>query len=196
MKARRQIASDMQDIKARVIDIAHRRPRHFKKYLKEVRALGIGVLALMDQGRVDQWELVNRSFRAEVEGSDMNKIFFPEDHLIEWMSSIWSWIVEGFVEVKEGKTLEEVAEAYLFELLNSSIQVEEKRTDGIIKRCRVTLEEGTLPHLETLNIYGCNLEELPSGIKHQSNLYYLDLCNMSDILISKLNRNVQGEEYL
>ncbi|CAL5321419.1 unnamed protein product [Camellia sinensis] len=117
-----------------------------------------GVLASKDQGRVDEWELVNRSLGAEVEGSDMKKILllsyndlpyylkscllylssFPEDHLIEWMSSIRLWIAEGFVEVKEfGKTLEEVAEAYLYELLNRNlIQVAGRKYERI-KSCRI-----------------------------------------------------------
>ncbi|CAL5436122.1 unnamed protein product [Camellia sinensis] len=118
-----------------------------------------GVLASKDQERVDEWELVNRSLGAEVEGSDMKKILFlsyndlpyylkscllylsnfPEDHLIDWMSTIRLWIAEGFVEVKEfGKTLEEDAEAYLFELLNRSlIQVAMRRDDGRIGKCRI-----------------------------------------------------------
>ncbi|KAL7202594.1 hypothetical protein ACSBR1_034124 [Camellia fascicularis] len=64
---------------------------------------------------------------------------FPEDHLIDWMSTIRLWITEGFVEVKEfRKTLEEVAEAYLYELLNRSlIQVTTRRQDRRIKNCRI-----------------------------------------------------------
>ncbi|CAL5359435.1 unnamed protein product [Camellia sinensis] len=116
-----------------------------------------GVLASKDQGRVDEWELVNRNLGAEVEGSDMKKILllsyndlpyylkscllylsiFPKDHLIEWMSSIRLWIAEGFVEVQEGKTLEEVAEGYLYELLNRNlIQVAKIKYDRI-KCCRI-----------------------------------------------------------
>ncbi|KAL7188014.1 hypothetical protein ACSBR1_037954 [Camellia fascicularis] len=140
MKARRQIASDIQDIKARVIHIAERRQRC--EGLPLAIVVISGVLASKDQGRVDEWELVNRSLGAEVEGSDMKKILllsyndlpyylkscllylssFPEDHLIDWMSSIQLWIAEGFVEVKEfGKTLEEVAEAYLYQFLDRSL---------------------------------------------------------------------------
>ncbi|KAL7166628.1 hypothetical protein ACSBR2_037321 [Camellia fascicularis] len=79
------------------------------------------VLVSKDQGRVDEWELVNRSLGGEVKGSDIKRILllsyndlpyylkpcllylssFPEDHLIDWMSTIRLWIAEGFVEVKE-----------------------------------------------------------------------------------------------
>ncbi|XP_028105898.1 disease resistance protein RPM1-like, partial [Camellia sinensis] len=117
-----------------------------------------GVLASKDYNRIDEWELVNRSLGAEVEGSDMMKILllsyndlpyylkscflylsnFPEDHLIGWMSLIRLWVAEGFVEVKHGKTLEEVAEAYIYELLNRSlIQVAKRGRDGRIQSCRV-----------------------------------------------------------
>ncbi|KAL7171023.1 hypothetical protein ACSBR2_035812 [Camellia fascicularis] len=117
-----------------------------------------GVLASKDYNRVDEWELVNRSLGAEVEGGDMMKILllsyndlpyylkscflylsiFPEDHLIGWMSLIRLWVAEGFVEVKHGKTPEEVAEAYIYELLNRSlIQVAKRRRDGRIQSCRV-----------------------------------------------------------
>ncbi|KAL7188320.1 hypothetical protein ACSBR1_038210 [Camellia fascicularis] len=127
-------------------------PPHLIEILKSVfrRCEGLslvivviyGVLASKDQGRVDEWKLVNRSLGAEVEGNDIKKILllsyndlpyhlkscllylssFPEDYLIKWMSLIRLWIAEGFVEVKEfGKTLEEVAEAYLYELLNRNL---------------------------------------------------------------------------
>ncbi|KAL7166930.1 hypothetical protein ACSBR2_037566 [Camellia fascicularis] len=129
------------DIKARVIDNAERRQRRCEG-LSLVIVVIYGVLASKDQGRVDEWKLVNRSLGAEVEGNDIKKILllsyndlpyhlkscllylssFPEDYLIKWMSLIRLWIAEGFVEVKEfGKTLEEVAEAYLYELLNRNL---------------------------------------------------------------------------
>ncbi|KAL7263899.1 hypothetical protein ACSBR1_001950 [Camellia fascicularis] len=256
MKARRQIASDIQDIKTRVIDIAQRRQsrvllttrignvastscRKSHGYIYEMKALSeeeswtlfskktfqekdcpphlieiskstlrrceglplaivviSGVLASKDQGRVDEWELVNRSLGAEVEGSDMKRILllsyndlpyylkscllylssFPEDHLIDWMSSIRMWIAEGFVEVGGGKTLEEVAEAYLYELLNRSlIQVAMRREDRRIQKFQrlkylgleslkglrwVTMEEGTMSRLEELIIVKCELIHL------------------------------------
>ncbi|KAL7166668.1 hypothetical protein ACSBR2_037353 [Camellia fascicularis] len=218
MKAHRQIACDIQDIKTRVIDIAGRRQsrlllttrigkvastscKESHGYIYEMKALSpkqswtlfckktfqekdcppqlieisksilrrceglplaivviSGVLVSKDHGRVDEWELVNRSLGAEVEGSDMKKILllsysdlpyylkscllylssFPEDHLIDWMSTIRLWIAEGFVEVKEfGKTLEEVAEAYLYELLNRSlIQVAGRQIEMVDNRGR------------------------------------------------------------
>ena len=54
------------------------------------------------------------------------------------MRLIRLWIAEGFVEVKEGKTQEEVAEDYLNELLNRSmIQIAGTANDGRVKTCRI-----------------------------------------------------------
>ncbi|CAL5436126.1 unnamed protein product [Camellia sinensis] len=218
------------------------------------------VLASKDHGRANGWDFVNRSIGAEVEGNYMTKIFLPKNHMIEWMSSIRLWIAEGFVEVKQGKTPEEVA---LYELLNRSLmQVAEKRHDGVSKDIpeviklfhlrsswsklkddllqslqylpnlirltmgqdayereglcfkasgfqrlkflslgrleglrRLTVEKGTMPRLEELFIYSCNLVELPFGIEHLSNLNNLTLSDMPDTLIVKLNPEKQSEDY-
>lgn len=63
---------------------------------------------------------------------------FPENHLIESMRLIRLWIAEGFVEVKQGKTQEEVAEDYLHELISRSLMIVSGRTiDGRVKTCRI-----------------------------------------------------------
>ncbi|KAJ7011071.1 disease resistance protein RPM1-like [Populus alba x Populus x berolinensis] len=80
-----------------------------------------GVLAAKDKRRIDEWEMV----------------IFPEDHLIEHMKLIRLWVAEGFVEAKNGKELEDVAEDYFNELLNRSLlQVAETASDGRVKTCR------------------------------------------------------------
>ncbi|KAK0590181.1 hypothetical protein LWI29_023644 [Acer saccharum] len=121
-----------------------------------------GVLATKDKRRIDEWEMVWRSFGAEIEGNDklmnLRKVLslsfndlpyylkscflylsiFPEDHLIEHMRLIRLWTAEGFVEAKEGKTLEEVAEDYFNELLNRSLmQVVGTTSYGRVKTCRI-----------------------------------------------------------
>ncbi|KAJ6962834.1 disease resistance protein RPM1-like isoform X1 [Populus alba x Populus x berolinensis] len=120
-----------------------------------------GVLAAKDKRRIDEWEMVRRSLGAEIE--DNNKLLnlkkvlslsfndlpyylkscflyvsiFPEDHLIEHMKLIRLWVAEGFVEAKNGKELEDVAEDYFNELLNRSLlQVAETASDGRVKTCR------------------------------------------------------------
>ncbi|XP_054823849.1 disease resistance protein RPM1-like isoform X1 [Prosopis cineraria] len=121
-----------------------------------------GALATKDKTNIEEWLVVSRSIASEIESSDrmedMNKvlslsfnelpyylkscllylIIFPEFYAIEHMRLIRLWIAEGFVTGEEGRTLEEVAESYLKELLNRSlIQVVEKGSDGRMKTCRV-----------------------------------------------------------
>lgn len=119
-----------------------------------------GVLATKEKRRIDEWEMVRRSLGAEIEGNDklvnLKKVLslsfndlpyylkscflclsiFPEDHLIEHKRLIRLRVVEGFVEAKYGKELEDVAEDYLNELLNRSLlQVAETTRDGRVKTC-------------------------------------------------------------
>ncbi|PON63350.1 NB-ARC domain, LRR domain containing protein, partial [Parasponia andersonii] len=121
-----------------------------------------GVLATKDKRRMDEWDMVCRSLGAEIDGNDklkdLKKVLslsfndlpyylkscflylsiFPEDELIDHMRLIRLWIAEGFIEPKEGKTLEDVAEDYLNELLNRSmLQAAVTRSDGRIKNFRV-----------------------------------------------------------
>ncbi|KAG2721140.1 hypothetical protein I3843_02G054500 [Carya illinoinensis] len=121
-----------------------------------------GVLATKNKRRIDEWDMVGRSLGAEIDGNDklqdLKKVLslsfndlppylrscflylsiFPEDYYIEQMRVIRLWIAEGFIEAREGKTLEEVAEDYLNELLNRGLlQVAATTTDGRVKLYRV-----------------------------------------------------------
>ncbi|KAF7849750.1 hypothetical protein BT93_L0327 [Corymbia citriodora subsp. variegata] len=121
-----------------------------------------GVLATKDKQRIDEWDVVRHSLRPEIDGNDrlknLKKVLllsfsdlpyylkscflhlsvFPAGQLIEHRRLIRLWVAEGFVERKEGKTLEEVAMDYFSELLNRSlIQVAETTTDGRVKLCRI-----------------------------------------------------------
>ncbi|XP_059656936.1 disease resistance protein RPM1-like [Cornus florida] len=121
-----------------------------------------GVLARKDRSTSHDWELFHRSLGAQSEGDDqlesMKRILslsyynlpyylkicflylglFPEDYKIERMRVIRLWIAEGFVEVRVGRTMEEVAEGYLKELINRSL-VQVTRIDGIgrLRECRI-----------------------------------------------------------
>ncbi|KAI3445128.1 hypothetical protein Pfo_001793 [Paulownia fortunei] len=117
-----------------------------------------GVLATKSTTRFDDWLMLNRSLGAELEGNDtldsMRKILllsfndlpyylkscflylsiYPEDHLIECNSLIRIWIMEGFVKPKKGRTVEEVAEGYLNELVNRNlIRLVRSNDDGSVK---------------------------------------------------------------
>ncbi|KAF3447828.1 hypothetical protein FNV43_RR08534 [Rhamnella rubrinervis] len=63
---------------------------------------------------------------------------FPEDYLIDPRKLIRFWIVEGFVQEKEGRIPEEVGQGYFNELVNRSlIQVVGRNYDGRITECRI-----------------------------------------------------------
>ncbi|GFY91641.1 hypothetical protein Acr_08g0000370 [Actinidia rufa] len=63
---------------------------------------------------------------------------FPEDFSISCGRLIRLWIAEGLVQRKVGKTLEEVAEEYLTELIyRSLVQVSVVNYDGKARSCRV-----------------------------------------------------------
>ncbi|CAA2971099.1 disease resistance RPM1-like [Olea europaea subsp. europaea] len=120
-----------------------------------------GVLATKIE-RYDDWVMLSNSLGAELEGNDtleslrlilllsfndlpyyLKSCFlylsiYPEDHLIIKNSLIRQWIMEGFVKPREGRTLEEVAEGYLNELVNRNmILMVRSNDDGSVKHCRI-----------------------------------------------------------
>ena len=61
---------------------------------------------------------------------------------------------------------------------------------------QVRVEASSMPRLQKLFLMDCKLmEELPSGIEHLTNLQKLNLQDMSNSLISKLSRDLQGGKY-
>ncbi|XP_059650140.1 putative disease resistance RPP13-like protein 3 [Cornus florida] len=119
-----------------------------------------GVLATKNQSRIDEWHMLHRSLEVNNKLQNMKNILslsyndlpwhlkicflylsiFPEDHEIECMRLIRLWTAEGFVQVGEDGllTIEEVAEGYVYDLLNRSlIQVTEKTIDGRARTCRI-----------------------------------------------------------
>lgn len=121
-----------------------------------------GALATRDRTNIEEWQMVCTSFGSEIKGNDqlegMKKVLslslnelpyylkscllylsiFPEFYAIEHMRLIRLWIAEGFVHGEDGKTLEEVADSYLKELLGRSLlQVVEKTSDGRMKTCHM-----------------------------------------------------------
>ncbi|XP_028786028.1 disease resistance protein RPM1 [Neltuma alba] len=121
-----------------------------------------GILATKDRCAIDEWDMICRSIGAEIQGNDkldnLKKVLglsfsdlphqlkhcilylsiFPEAYLIKRMRLIRLWIAEGFIEAKEGRTVEEVAEDYLKELLNRNlIQVAKTTSDGRVKTLRI-----------------------------------------------------------
>ncbi|KAK1582912.1 hypothetical protein Q3G72_019482 [Acer saccharum] len=63
---------------------------------------------------------------------------FPEDYSIARERLIRLWIAEGFIKEKEDKTLEDVAEEYLNELIGRNlVEVSKFDIDGRVRFCRV-----------------------------------------------------------
>ncbi|KAL0000434.1 hypothetical protein SO802_014215 [Lithocarpus litseifolius] len=63
---------------------------------------------------------------------------YPEDYSINCIRLIRQWIAEGFVKEVEGKTLEEIAQEYLNELIHRSlVQVLLVDFDGKVRQCRL-----------------------------------------------------------
>ncbi|XP_058193676.1 disease resistance protein RPM1-like isoform X2 [Rhododendron vialii] len=138
-----------------------------KKILGKCEGLPLAIVAISGllstkEKSADDWERIYRGLGAELEGNDklmsMKKILslsyydlpyylklcflylsiFPEDCLIDHWRLIRLWVAEGFIEVKEGMTKEEVAEGYLNELMNRSlVQVTHVAKDGRFKAYRI-----------------------------------------------------------
>ncbi|XP_022736630.1 disease resistance protein RPM1-like [Durio zibethinus] len=141
--------------------------KHSRRILEKCEGLPLAIVAISGvlatkRRIVAEWETVYRSLGAEID--DNSKLInfkevlllsfndlpyhlkscflylslFPEYHPIESMRLIRLWIAEGFVEAKEGKTQEEVADDYLNELLNRSmVQIAGTANDGRVKTCRI-----------------------------------------------------------
>jgi len=57
----------------------------------------------------------------ELKNCFLHCAIFPEDYELKRRRSIRHWITSGFIKVKENKTLEQVAEGYLNDLVNRSL---------------------------------------------------------------------------
>jgi len=94
---------------------------------------------------------------------------FPEDYSISGLRLIWLWVAEGFIEGRKGKSLEDVAEEYLMELINRNlVQVSFGELDYEIERkYRVhdLLHEIILSKAEELNF--CQVLEVGDTTSHE-----------------------------
>jgi len=94
---------------------------------------------------------------------------FPEDYSISGLRLIWLWVAEGYIEGRKGKSLEDVAEEYLMELINRNlVQVSFGELDYEIERkYRVhdLLHEIILSKAEELNF--CQVLEAGDTTSHE-----------------------------
>nr|UBY07085.1 NBS-LRR disease resistance protein [Dasypyrum villosum] len=135
--------------------------------LKKCGGLPLAIISisglLANRPRVkEEWEKVKRSI-----GSDLNKSQslkgmenilslsyndlppnlktvllhlsnFPEDYVIDRERLVRQWIAEGFISEERGRSCQEVAESYFYELINKSlVQPVDIGYDGKVQACRV-----------------------------------------------------------
>nr|UBY06943.1 NBS-LRR disease resistance protein [Dasypyrum villosum] len=63
---------------------------------------------------------------------------FPEDYVIGRERLVRQWIAEGFISEERGRSCQEVAESYFYDLINKSlVQPVGIRYDGKVQACRV-----------------------------------------------------------
>ncbi|RDX61736.1 Disease resistance protein RPM1, partial [Mucuna pruriens] len=124
--------------------------------------VAIGSLLSGKEKTTFEWEKIRRSLSSELEKNPhligITKILafsyddlpyylkscllyfgiYPEDYEVKSTRLIRQWVAEGFVKDEEGKTLEEVAQQYLTELIGRSlVQVSSFTIDGKVKSCRI-----------------------------------------------------------
>ena len=110
----------------------------------------------------EEWEKVKRSIGSDLNGNQslegMKNILslsyndlppnlktvllhlsnFPEDYVIDRERLVRQWIAEGFISEERGRSCQEVAESYFYELINKSlVQSVDIRYDGKVRACRV-----------------------------------------------------------
>ncbi|CAN6362547.1 unnamed protein product [Urochloa humidicola] len=74
----------------------------------------------------------------ELKNCFLHCALFPEDYEMKRRRLIRHWIISGFIKEKEKKTLEQVADDYLSDLVNRSLlQVVMKNESGRVKSCRM-----------------------------------------------------------
>ncbi|GAU29560.1 hypothetical protein TSUD_153100 [Trifolium subterraneum] len=98
-----------------------------------------------------------------------------KDYQVKSTRVIRQWIAEGFVKEERGKTLEEVAEGYLTELIHRSlVQASSIRIDGKANVCCVhdQIREMILEKFEDLN-FCMQISEVEDGIGEMTSLQTL-----------------------
>jgi disease resistance protein RPM1 len=93
---------------------------------------------------------------------------FPEDYSISGPRLLWLWVAEGFIKEKKGKSLEDLAEEYLMELIHRNlVQVSFGEHDcQIFRKYRIhdLLHEIILSKAEELNL--CQVLEAGDTTSH------------------------------
>ncbi|XP_076905803.1 putative late blight resistance protein homolog R1A-3 [Bidens hawaiensis] len=64
---------------------------------------------------------------------------FPEDYKFEVQKLMWLWVAEGFIQEDGNRSLEDIAEGYLRDLIDRNLVIvaHKSRSSGAIKSCKV-----------------------------------------------------------
>ncbi|VVA18884.1 PREDICTED: disease resistance, partial [Prunus dulcis] len=85
------------------------------------------------------WDPSYRDLPIDVQSCFLYFSMFPEDYSIKCERLIRLWVAEGFVTPRRGKTMEEVADGCLNELIGRNlVDVNSTEIDGKVRTCRVT----------------------------------------------------------
>ncbi|KAL6323495.1 hypothetical protein AAG906_039069 [Vitis piasezkii] len=131
---------------------------------------------------------------------------FPEDSEIKATKLIRLWVAEGFVQKRGKETLEDVAEDYLYELIQRSmIQVADTRDNGRAKSCHIhdLLRDLAISEAKEEKLFevaeNIDVEVLPTSVRRlissnisQTNSPHLQNSNLPSLI---LNRSIdEGDE--
>ncbi|KAM5586541.1 disease resistance protein RPM1 [Rosa sericea] len=122
-------------------DLANKRhsPVEWKKAYESLESWGLSYRDLPSPLR--SWEWSYRDLPSQLKSCFLYFSVFPEDYSIKREKLIRLWIAEGFVKrmPQSRKTMEDVAECYLDELVGRNlVSISSKETDGQVRRCRVS----------------------------------------------------------
>ena len=108
------------------------------------------------------------------------------------------WVAEGFVQKRGKETLEDVAEDYLYELIQRSmIQVADTRDDGRVKSCRIhdLLRDLAISEAKEEKLFevaeNIDVEVLPTSVRrlisniNQTNSPHLQNSNLRSLILTR-----------
>ncbi|KAF5783407.1 putative P-loop containing nucleoside triphosphate hydrolase [Helianthus annuus] len=98
---------------------------------------------------------------------------FPEDHMFKVRELIWLWVAEGFIQQDGNRSLEDIAEDYMMDLIDRNLVnvADTSEYDGSVKACKVidlirelclrkAKEEGFILITESLMKVGIKVTEM------------------------------------
>lgn len=114
------------------------------------------------------WESSYRDLPSLLKSCFLYFSIFPEDYSINRERLIRLWIAEGFVKPKSSKTMEEVADCYLNELIGRNlVRASSTETDGQVRSCRVSnlVHHFIISKADSICVLKANRSTTASGVK-------------------------------